>query len=376
MRKCLIAFGLSFSGICSGQGIPIPAPPQIAASSYMLMDFNTGEIIAESNADAVVEPASITKLMTSYVAFRALEEGLIAQTDQVRVSEKAWRTGGSRMYIEVDTEVSVEDLLRGMIVQSGNDASIALAEHVAGSEDAFVSLMNQYADTLGMQNTHFENTTGLPAGGHLTTARDSAIIARAIIEEFPDLYRLYAEREFTYGEIRQPNRNGLLWRDDSVDGLKTGHTDAAGYCLVSSAQRGPMRLIAVVMGAPSAQSRLDSSQALLNYGFRFYETKRLYSGGDEVSQSRVWKGAAEVVSIGVVDDIWITAPRGRDEALSASAQVDTLLVAPIAPGHVVGTLEILYEGELRREVPLVALGEVAQGSLWKRMVDEVELWFQ
>lgn len=376
MRRCWFAFVLLFSEICAGQGIPIPAPPQISASSYMLMDFRTGEVIAESNADAPVEPASITKLMTSYVAFRAIEEGLIALTDTVRVSEKAWRTGGSRMYIEVDTEVVVEDLLRGMIVQSGNDASIAVAEHVAGSEDAFVSLMNQYADALGMHDTHFENATGLPADGHLTTARDSALIARAIIAEFPEFYSLYAEREFTYDEIRQPNRNGLLWRDDSVDGLKTGHTDAAGYCLVSSAERGPMRLIAVVMGARSAESRLDASQALLNYGFRFYETRHLYAGGEEVSQSRVWKGASETVSIGVVDDIYITAPRGRDEALSASAQVDTQLVAPIAAGQVVGTLEVRFDDALKREVPLVALGEVAAGSLWKRMVDEVELWFQ
>jgi len=376
MRRCWLAFALLSSGVCSGQGIPIPAAPQVAASSYILMDFRTGEIIAESNADAPVEPASITKLMTSYVSFRALEEGLISLTDQVRVSEKAWRADGSRMFIEVDTEVSVENLLRGMIIQSGNDASIALAEHVAGSEDAFVSLMNQYADTLGMHNTHFENTTGLPADGHLTTARDTAIVARAIIDEFPGLYELYAEREFTYGEIRQPNRNGLLWRDDSVDGLKTGHTDAAGYCLVSSAERGTMRLVAVVMGAPSSESRLDSSQALLNYGFRFYETRRLYTGGAEVSQSRVWKGAAETVAIGVTDDIYVTAPRGREDALSATAQVDEQLVAPIASGQVVGKLEIHYEDGLKREVPLVALSDVTTGSMWKRMVDEVELWFQ
>ncbi len=376
MRKCFVAFVLFVAQAAAGQGIPIPAPPQIAASSYILMDFHTGELIAESNADASVEPASITKLMTSYVVFHALRDGLISSTDNVRVSEKAWRTGGSRMYIEVDTEVSVDDLLRGMIVQSGNDASIALAEHVAGSEESFVSLMNQYAGMLGMTNSHFENVTGLPAGGHLTTARDSAIIARAIIEEFPDFYALYAEREFTYDEIRQPNRNGLLWRDASVDGLKTGHTDAAGYCLVSSAERDSMRLIAVVMGAPSANSRLDSSQALLNYGFRFYETRHLYEVGEVVSQSRVWKGDAEVVSIGVADDVFVTAPRGRDDVLAANAQIDSELVAPIDPGTVVGTLEILYEGDVKRRVPLVTLEPVAEGSMWKRLVDGVELWFQ
>ena len=376
MRKCLFAFVLVFSQQSFGQGMPIPAPPQIAASSYILMDFHTGEVIAESNADSAVEPASITKLMTSYVTFRALDDGLINLNDMVRVSEKAWRTGGSRMYIEVDTEVSVENLLRGMIVQSGNDASIALAEHVAGSEDAFVSLMNQYAGMLGMQNTHFENTTGLPAGGHLTTARDSSIIARAIIAEFPEFYSLYSEREFTWDEIRQPNRNGLLWRDDSVDGLKTGHTEAAGYCLVSSAERGPMRLIAVVMGAPSEDSRLDSSQALLNYGFRFYETRRLFSAGDEVSQSRVWKGAAEVVSVGVLEDIYVTAPRGRDEALTANADVDEQLIAPITSGQVVGSLEVMYEDTVKRVVPLVTLGDVNEGSMWKRLVDGVELWFE
>jgi D-alanyl-D-alanine carboxypeptidase (penicillin-binding protein 5/6) len=229
---------------------------------------------------------------------------------------------------------------------------------------------------LGMSKSHFENSTGLPAGGHLTTARDSAIMARAIIEQFPEYYTLYAEREFTYDEIRQPNRNGLLWRDDSVDGLKTGHTDAAGYCLVSSAERDAMRLIAVVMGAPSSNSRLDSSQALLNYGFRFYETRHLFSSGDEVSQSRVWKGGAEVVSIGVVDDVFITAPRGRDDVLAANTTIDTRLVAPIEPGTVVGTLEILYEDNLKHSVPLVTLEAVAEGSMWKRLVDGVELWFQ
>ncbi|MGD8322933.1 MAG: D-alanyl-D-alanine carboxypeptidase family protein [Gammaproteobacteria bacterium] len=376
MRKCWFAFVLLFAEVCAGQGIPIPAPPQIAASSYILMDFHTGELIAESNSDAKVEPASITKLMTSYVVFRALEDALISGDDIVRVSEKAWRTGGSRMYIEVNTEVSVDDLLRGMIVQSGNDASIALAEHVAGSEESFVSLMNQYAEMLGMRNTHFENSTGLPAAGHLTTARDSAIIARAIISEFPEYYALYSEREFTYDEIRQPNRNGLLWRDDSVDGLKTGHTDAAGYCLVSSAERDSMRLIAVVMGTPSSNSRLDSSQALLNYGFRFFETRRLFSRGEEVSQSRVWKGAAEVVPVGVVDDVYVTAPRGRDDALAANAEIDSQLVAPIDPGTVVGTLQISYEDDLKQSVPLVTLDGVAEGSMWKRLVDGVELWFQ
>lgn len=376
MRICWFAFLLTITEVCAAQGIPIPAPPQIAASSYILMDFHTAELIAESNSDSIVEPASITKLMTSYVVFHALDEGLISLDDNVRVSEKAWRTGGSRMYIEVGTEVSVEDLLRGMIIQSGNDASIALAEHVAGSEESFVSLMNEYAQALGMENSHFENATGLPADGHVTTARDSAKIARAIIEEFPDYYDLYAEREYTYDEIRQPNRNGLLWRDDSVDGLKTGHTEAAGYCLVSSAARDSMRLIAVVMGAPSADSRLDSSQALLNYGFRFYETRKLFSGGDEVSQSRVWKGASEVVAVGVSDDIYVTAPRGRDDSLAANAQLEKQLVAPVAPGEVVGTLEISYDGTLKRSVPLITLGNVAEGSLWKRVVDGVELWFQ
>ena len=376
MRRFFTAALLLVSQVVFAQGIPIPAPPQIAASSYILMDFDTGEVIAESNADALVEPASITKLMTSYVVFHAIEDGLISLEDQVLVSEKAWRSDGSRMFIEVNTEVSVDDLLHGMIVQSGNDASIALAEHVAGSEDAFVSLMNQYAGMLGMSNSHFANTTGMPAEGHLTTARDSALIAQAIIAEFPSWYALYAVREFTYDEIRQPNRNGLLWRDDSVDGLKTGHTDAAGYCLVSSAQRGAMRLIAAVMGAPSASSRLDSSQALLNYGFRFYETRRLFSAGDEISQSRVWKGAAEVVPVGVVEDIFVTAPRGRNDALSADADIDSQLVAPVAPGEVVGTLRISFEGEVSREVPLVTLGDVAEGSFWKRMVDEVELWFE
>ena len=271
--------------------VPIPAPPQIGASSYMLMDFSSGRIIAESHADERVEPASLTKLMTAYTVFHALRQNQITLEDEVHVSEKAWRTEGSRMFIEVDTTVSVEDLLRGMIIQSGNDASVALAEHVAGTEDAFVGLMNQHAESLGMTGTSFMNTTGLPAEGHYVTARDIAMLSHAIVGEFPEYYGWYSEREFTYNGIRQHNRNSLLWRDESVDGLKTGHTDSAGYCLVTSAERSGMRLISVVTGTASTQAREDGSQALLNYGFRFYETHKLYSGGEEVTTARVWKGS-------------------------------------------------------------------------------------
>ena len=376
MRSCLLACVLVIVGVGQAQEVPIPAPPQIGASGYILMDFTTGELLAESNSDERLEPASLTKLMTGYVVFKALDDELISLSDEVYVSEKAWRTGGSRMYIEVDTHVSVEDLIRGMIIQSGNDASVALAEHVAGSEDSFVDLMNQYASALGMRNTSYRNSTGLPDDDHFSTARDSAIIARAIISEFPHYYGWYSEREFMYNDIKQPNRNNLLWRDSTVDGLKTGYTEAAGYCLVSSAERDGMRLISVVMGTASTDARLDTSQALLNYGFRFFETRKLFSKGDEVTQARVWKGAVETVSLGVAEDVFVTARRGNNDALSASADVQTALLAPIAMNEAVGTVSVLDGDEVKFNMPLVTLEPVLAGSLWSRMLDEVSLWFE
>jgi D-alanyl-D-alanine carboxypeptidase (penicillin-binding protein 5/6) len=356
--------------------VPIPAPPQIGASSYLLMDFSSGRIIAESRADERVEPASLTKLMTAYAVFHALRQNQISLEDEVHVSEKAWRTEGSRMFIEVDTTVSVEDLLRGMIIQSGNDASVALAEHVAGTEEAFVGLMNQHAGSLGMTGTSFMNTTGLPAEGHYVTARNIAMLSHAIVYEFPEYYGWYSEREFTYNGIRQHNRNSLLWRDESVDGLKTGYTDSAGYCLVTSAERSGMRLISVVTGTASTQAREDGSQALLNYGFRFYETHKLYSGGEEVTTARVWKGEPPEISLGLADDLYVTVPRGRYEALEALMDLQTELLAPLADAAHVGEVRVSLDDEEIATVPLMALHEVMPAGLWTRITDEFTLWLQ
>ena len=356
--------------------VPVPAPPQIGASSYQLIDFSSGRIVAESNPDERVEPASLTKLMTAYAVFHALRRGQITLQDEAHVSEKAWRTEGSRMFIEVDTRVSVEDLLRGMIIQSGNDASVALAEHVGGSEDAFLELMNQHAELLGMTGSSFINTTGLPAEGHYVTARDVAILARAIISEFPEYYGWYSEREFTYNGIRQYNRNSLLWRDESVDGLKTGYTMAAGFCLVTSAERSGMRLISVVTGMASTEAREDGSQALLNYGFRFYETHKLYSGGEEITTARVWKGAPHEASLGLSEDLYITVPRGRYDALEAKMDLSTDLMAPLSAGAEVGAVRISLDDEQISTMPLMALHAVPEANVWTRIKDEVTLWLQ
>lgn len=356
--------------------VPIPAPPQIGANSFLLMDFSSNRIIAEQAADEPVEPASLTKLMTAYAVFKALEQGQININDQVRVSEKAWRTQGSRMFIEVDTSVSVEDLIRGMIIQSGNDASVALAEHVAGSEETFVGLMNQYAAMLGMSGTHFQNPTGLPGDNHLMTARDVAVLAQAIIQEFPEYYGFYSEREFTYNGIRQHNRNSLLWRDQSVDGLKTGHTDAAGYCLVTSAERDGMRLVSVVLGTSSPEARAEASQALLGYGFRFFETHRLYASGEEIETARVWKGEPQMASLGLTEDLYVTIPRGQYDSLSAVMDLSTELVAPLTSDTAVGAVRVTLAGEPVSDVPLVVLDEVAQAGFLARVKDEITRWLQ
>ncbi len=356
--------------------MPTPAAPDIAARSYLLMDFHSGKILAEREPDMVLEPASITKLMTSYVVFHELRKGNLQLADTVLISEKAWRMGGSKMFIKVDTQVTVEDLLKGMIIQSGNDASVALAEKVAGSEEVFAGLMNTYAQQLGMTNTFFENATGWPGENHLTTARDIAILSVALIREFPELYAWFAEKKFEYNEIEQPNRNTLLWRDPSVDGLKTGHTDAAGYCLAASAQQKGMRLISVVMGAPSEKSRADDSQSLLRYGFRFFETHNLYAAGTEIRQARVWKGAAEQVGIGLNRDLHVTIPRGRYDELEAQMDLVSVLTAPIDQGAELGELVVSFDGQVEASAPLRALTRVERGGWWRRMTDGVAMWFQ
>ena len=374
--RMLTVFTLALAPALHGQEVPIPAPPQLGVKGYILIDHATGDIVAESNPDEILEPASLTKLMTAYTVFKALEDELISLDDQVRVSERAWGTEGSRTFIEIDTPVSVEDLLQGMIVQSGNDASVALAEHMAGTEEVFTDLMNFYADQLGMENSSFRNSTGLPDPDHYMTARDAATIARAIIAEFPEYYMWYSQREFTYNDIEQFNRNTLLWRDESVDGLKTGYTEAAGYCLVTSAERSGMRLVSVVMGSHSAEARANDSQALLNYGFRFFETYRLFSDGDEVTTARVWKGETDTVSLGVSEDHYLTIPKGRYDSLNSETTLDDELTAPIEAGTTLGTVTISMNDEELAVLPLVALADVGEAGLWKRIKDEISLWFE
>jgi D-alanyl-D-alanine carboxypeptidase (penicillin-binding protein 5/6) len=376
MPRSWVVLAALFVGAVQAQEASIPDPPKLVAKSYYLVDFSSGKVLAQSSADRRVEPASLTKLMTAYAVFKALQEGRIKIDDEAAVSEKAWRMGGTRMFIEVDSRVKVEDLLRGMLIQSGNDASVALAEHVAGSEAAFVESMNGYATALGMQDTAYRNPTGLPARGHYSTARDMAQLAKALIAEFPGYYGLVAEREFSYNGINQHNRNTLLWRDPSVDGLKTGHTHAAGYCLVSSAQREGMRLIAVIMGAETAKGRNAGGQKLLDYGFEHYETHKLYAAGQEISVARVWGGQPEVTSLGLADDLFVTIPRGRYAALSASMDLRIDLVAPLQQGAPVGEVQVALAGDPLLNMPLVALQPVVEGGLWTKLRDEISLWLE
>ncbi|HAG93987.1 MAG: serine-type D-Ala-D-Ala carboxypeptidase [Pseudomonadales bacterium] len=345
----------------------IPAPPTLAAKSWLLMDAKTGYIITEYNADQRLAPASLTKMMTTYIASEQLATGNIGYDDMVRISEKAWRKGGSKMYIREGTEVKLEDLLRGVIIQSGNDASIAVAEYIAGSEDAFADLMNQTAYSLGMNNSNFVNATGWPAENHYTTARDLSLLARATINDHPEDYAIYSEKEFTYNNIRQPNRNSLLWQDDSVDGIKTGHTDEAGYCLVASAVKDDMRLISVVMGTRSEKDRAAESQKLITYGFRFYETVKSYDAKQELLASEIWKGDSNSIKLGTEEAIWLTIPRGTADDITADIEVPELLMAPIAAGEKIGTIQLTLNGDTVATKPLIALESVEEGGLFKRL---------
>lgn len=356
--------------------LPVPKAPSVAARGYLLEDFHSGQVLAESNADERLEPASITKVMAAYAVFKELAAGKIQLSDLVTISEKAWRMEGSRMFVEVGKQVSIEDLLIGMIVQSGNDATVALAEHIAGSEETFAAYMNRYAAALGMTGSHFVNASGLPDPEHYMTARDIAKLTRAMIAEFPDYYAWYSKKEFTFNGITQHNRNRLLWRDASVDGVKTGHTSSAGYCLVSSAQREGMRLIAVVLGADGEESRASATQSLLNYGFRFFETHKLYDAGASLVAARVWKGAEETVPLGLQAPLYVTIPRGRYAQLKASVQMQGQIMAPIAAGATLGSVQVRLGDELLLDPPLLALQAVDEGSLWRRAIDEVKLYFE
>ncbi len=353
----------------------VPAVPDIAAGSYILVDFHSDHVIASDNAHTPMEPASLTKLMTAYTVFHELETGNIALDDQVRISESAWRMPGSRMFIEVNDDVPVEKLLKGLIIQSGNDASVALAEHVAGSEDAFAGLMNEHARNLGMEDTNFTNATGLPEDDLHTTAHDMATLAKALIERFPDYYGWYSEREFTYNDITQYNRNRLLWRNPHVDGLKTGHTRSAGYGLVTSAERDGMRLTTVVMKTASEEARARETQKLLNHGFRFYTTHRLYDADTRLTDIRIWKGEKEELALGIEDPLYVTVPRGQYDQLEASMTLEQALMAPARAGEAYGTLSIEIDGQVLAERPLVALEDIEEGSAWSRLVDNVILLF-
>jgi D-alanyl-D-alanine carboxypeptidase (penicillin-binding protein 5/6) len=355
---------------------PIPKPPATGANAFIIQDFHSGRVVAEQASDQPVEPASITKLMTAYAVFTELANGNITLDDMVTISEKAWRTPGSRMFIEVGKQVSVENLLKGMIIQSGNDATIALAEYIAGSEETFAALMNRHAEELGMSNSHFINSTGLPDKEHYMSARDIARLAVVLIREFPDYYDWYSQKEFTWNEITQYNRNKLLWRDESVDGIKTGHTDSAGYCLVTSAVKEGMRLITVVLGTKSENARAEASQALLNYGFRFFETHRLYDTGTALTNARVWKGASDTIQLGLDKPLYATIHRGQYKSLDASMTVDSRITAPVATGQALGTVLVRLGDDVIAEQELVALQQVDEGSFWQRLVDEAMLYFE
>ncbi len=375
--RALLALVFLFTTSAYAQStMPVPAPPIIGAKSYLVIDAQTGRELASLDPDIPLAPASLTKIMTTYVVFEALKQGQILLADEVTISEKAWRTPGSRMFVEVGKRVTIEDLLLGLIVQSGNDAGVALAEHIAGTEGVFAQMMNQYAQQLGMHSSNFLNATGLPAEGHVTTARDLATLARAMIAKFPDYYAWHAVREFTFNDIRQTNRNRLLWRDPSVDGLKTGHTDDAGYCLVASATRDDMRLISVVLGAASEKARADGSQALLNYGFRFFETRLLYKAGEEVTQARVWKSAAETSGLGVLEDLYITVQRGAYNRLESTLDIPAIIEAPVAAGQPIAELSINLDGQEILRTPLRALDDNPEGSFWQRARDSVSLLFE
>ena len=353
----------------------VPAAPQLAAKAWVLMDGASGQVLVENNADERLPPASLTKLMTAYIATKEIEGGRIAESDMVTVSEHAWRTGGSRMFIKLGSQVSVSDLLHGIIIQSGNDASVALAEHIAGSEDAFADMMNNTAQKLGMSNSHFMDATGLPNPEHYSSAHDMALLARAIIYGEPTHYAIYAQKEFLWNNIKQPNRNLLLWRDKTVDGLKTGHTEEAGYCLVASAVRDGQRMIAVVFGTNSEQARAAETQKLLTYGFRFFESQTFYKKGAELTKAMVWKGSEHEVKAGLSEDLTMTVPRGQLKQLQANMVLQPQLMAPIQQGQVIGKVEVKLGDKVVRTSDLVALNAVEEGGIFRRLWDSIRLFF-
>lgn len=360
---------------------PTPPAPTPAGTAWLLMDYDSGQVLAGENVDARVEPASITKVMTSYVVSAELAAGKVGRDDEVFISENAWRGGGagtdgSTSFLPINSKVKLDDLLHGLIIQSGNDASIALAEHIAGSEAAFAALMNAYGERIGLTGTHFVNSHGLPHDDHYMTAHDIARLSQALIRDFPEDYAYYALKEYTFNSITQHNRNTLLWRDPSVDGVKTGHTSRAGYCLAVSAKRGEQRLITVVMGSGSEKQRADDSQALLNWGFGFFESHTLYAAGELVTEQRIWRGASDAIPLGLTEPLRLSVLRGRYGELQPSMDVPAQILAPVAKGQQVGTLRIRLGEEVLAERPLVALADVPAGGIFKRVWDDLVMWWQ
>lgn len=380
MKRIALFVLLAFTTSLAPAATIVPSPPQVAAEAYILMDANSGTVLVEHNADVPLPPASLTKMMTAYVLAGEIEAGRVKKDDMVVVSENAWSQnpifeGSSLMWIEPGKDVSIEDLERGIIISSGNDATVAVAEHVAGSEAGFADMMNSHAEALGMTGSYFVNSHGLPDPDHVVTARDLAVLAVAMIRNYPEHYALYKEREFTYNGIKQYNRNTLLAEDPSVDGLKTGHTQEAGYCLVASAERRDMRLVSVVMGTSSPNARKNETRGLLNYGFRFYETAKLFSAGEELEAPRIWKGAADYVSVGLLDEALATLPRGRQDQINTTVELQEPLLAPLERGDQVGTVRLTLEGETVFEAPVVALQSVEEGGFFSRLWDMVLMWF-
>lgn len=351
----------------------VPEPPNIKADGYLLMDYHSGQVLAERNADIRMEPASLTKMMVSYIVADELSNGAMTKEDKVTVSEKAWRMTGSRMFIEVGEKVSIENLMKGVIVQSGNDATIALAEHIAGSEESFVALMNQHAKRLGMNDTQFVNATGLPHPEHYSTPRDLVLLGKALIRDFREHYSMYSMKSYKYNKIKQNNRNTLLWKNNAVDGIKTGHTESAGYCLVASADQDNMRLISVVLGTKSKKARSTESNKLLNYGFRFYETHRLYAANEPLTKVRIWKGEAEELPLGLSEDLYITIPKGQYKNLDASMSINAQIMAPAQTGRTYGTVNIMLGDKNYAVRKLIALTDIGPGNLWHTIVDSIKL---
>ena len=378
-RFLLLPLVLIGTVLCSSwtavQADTLPSPPQVPVRGYVLMDYQSGAILADLKGEERMEPASITKIMSGYVVYKALKSGKIHVDDRVPISEKAWRTQGSRMFVKLGSQVSVDDLLMGMVVQSGNDATVALAEYVAGSEETFVKLMNEQAAQLGMNSSHFTNAAGLPDPEHYMSARDIAVLARALIRDFPDQYRRYSVRSFKYNNIEQQNRNRLLLTDPSVDGVKTGHTESAGYCLVSSAKRNDTRLIGVVLGAERERNRFSASETLLNYGFSFFESRKLYDANTPIVTSRIWKGQENELSLGVTQPLYVTVIKGQAPQVSTTTTVQPIIVAPAQKDQPFGDIVVKVGDQEVSRTPLVALQEVPESGWFGRMIDSILMFF-